>query len=71
MSTEPYSPIDWKGIQVLKNDLLTGRTMVVSPEVYEMLTETPEQRQEKARALVAKADRLMALCDALTKGHKE
>jgi predicted component of type VI protein secretion system len=71
MSTESYSQINWNGIQVLKNDLLTGRTMVVSPEVFEMLTETPEQRQAKARALVRKADQLMALCDALTKGHKE
>lgn len=68
MVNEPYNPINWNGIQVLKNDLLTGRTMVVSPEVYEMLTETPEQRQAKARALVEKADQLMALCDTLTKG---
>jgi hypothetical protein len=68
MINEPYNPINWNGIQVLKNDLLTGRTMVVSPEVYEMLTETSEQRQAKARALVEKADQLMALCDALTKG---
>lgn len=68
MINEPYNPINWNGIQVLKNDLLTGRTMVVSPEVYEMLTETSEQRQAKARALLEKADQLMALCDALTKG---
>lgn len=68
MSTDSYSPIDWNGIQVLKNDLLQGRTMVVSPEIFEMLTETPAQRQAKARALVEKADQLMAICDALTKG---
>lgn len=68
MVNEPYNPINWNGIQVLKNDSLTGRTMVVSPEVYEMLTETPEQRQAKARALVEKADQLIALCDTLTKG---
>lgn len=67
MINEPYAPIDWNGIQVLKNDLLPGRTMVVSPDVFEMLTETPEQRQAKARALVEKADRLMALCDTLIK----
>jgi hypothetical protein len=69
MNREPYDPINWNGIQVLKNDLLTGRTMVVSPEVYEMLTETPEQRQAKARALVEKADQLMALCNRLTGGR--
>jgi len=68
MVSERYGPIDWNGFQVLKNDMLTGRTMVVSPEVYEMLTETSEQRQTKARALVEKANQLMALCDALTKG---
>lgn len=61
------NPIDWNGIQVMKSVALTGRTMIVSPEVYEMLTETPEQRQVKARALVEKADQLMALCDTLIK----
>lgn len=68
MIKEPYAPIDWNGIQLLKNDLLTGRMMIVSPEVFEMLTETPEQRQAKARSLVEKADQLMALCDSLIKG---
>lgn len=67
---EPHNPINWNGIQVLKNDLLTGRMMVVSPEVFEMLTETPEQRQAKARVLVEKADQLMALCDKFTKGPR-
>lgn len=66
----PYQPLEWNGIIVLKNDMLTGRMMVVSPEVFEMLTETPEQRQAKARALVEKADRLTALCDKLLKEPK-
>lgn len=65
-----YQAVDWNGIKVLKDDMLTGRTMIVSPEVYEMLTETPEQRQAKARALVERADQFMALCDKLTKGAK-
>lgn len=65
MSEKPSDPIDWNGIQVIKDDILPGRTMIVSPEVYEMLTETAEQRQAKARALVERADQLMALCDRL------
>lgn len=69
MLKEPHNPVDWNGIQVLKNDMLTGRMMIVSPEVFEMLTETPEERQAKARALVEKADQLMALCDKLTGGR--
>ena len=68
MTKEPSNPVDWNGIQILKNDMLTGRMMIVSPEVFEMLTETPEQRQAKARTLVEKANQLTAICSKLIKG---
>lgn len=40
--------IDFKGFTVYKNDMLPPNTLMVSPDVYEKLTETPEQRQARA-----------------------
>lgn len=37
--------IDFKGFTVYKNHMLPPNTLMVSPDVYEKLTETPEQRQ--------------------------
>ena len=37
--------IDFKGFKVYKNEMLPPNTLMVSPDVYEKLTETPEQRQ--------------------------
>ena len=39
--------IDFKGFTVYKNDMLPPNTLMVSPDVYEKLTETPEQRQAR------------------------
>lgn len=39
--------IDFKGFTVYKNDMLPPNTLMVSPDVYEKLTETPEQRAER------------------------
>lgn len=39
--------IDFKGFTVYKNDMLPPNTMMVGPDVYEKLTETPEQRQAR------------------------
>ena len=55
------------GIRVIRSVVLPPNTMMVSSDVYEMLTDTPEQRQAKARALRDKADQLLALTDALLK----
>lgn len=48
--------IDFKGFTVYKNDLLPPNTLMVSPDVYEKLTETPEQRQARADAFKAHLD---------------
>lgn len=39
--------IDFKGFTVYKADILPPNTLMVSPDVYERLTETPEQRQAR------------------------
>ena len=39
--------IDFKGFTVFKNGMLPPNTLMVSPDVYEKLTETPEQRQAR------------------------
>lgn len=39
--------IDWNGFTVYKADILPPNTLMVSPGVYEKLTETPEQRAER------------------------
>lgn len=59
------------GIRVIRSVILPPNTMMVSTDVYELLTETPEQRQEKARALREKADQLLTLTDALLKKKAE
>lgn len=54
--------IDFKGFTIYKNDMLPPNTLMVSPDVYEKLTETPEQRQAREDAFAAQLknlDRLM------------
>lgn len=56
--------IDFKGFTVYKNDMLPPNTMMVSPDVYEKLTETPEQRQVREDAFKAHLDRFTELMAA-------
>lgn len=54
--------IDFKGFAVYKNEMLPPNTLMVSPDVFELLTETPEQRQSQYDAFTAQLndlDRLM------------
>lgn len=50
--------IDFKGFTVYKNDMLPPNTLMVSPDVYEKLTETPEQRQAREDAFAAQLKNL-------------
>lgn len=54
------------GIQVLRSNMLPANTILVSDDVYELLTATPEERQAKARALRDKCDELMRMIDKIT-----
>lgn len=56
--------IDFKGFTVYKNDMLPPNTLMVSPDVYEKLTETPEQRQAREDAFKAHLDRFTELMAA-------
>lgn len=56
--------IDFKGFTVYKNDMLPPNILMVSPDVYEKLTETPEQRQAREDAFKAHLDRFTELLAA-------
>lgn len=49
--------IDWNGFTVYKADILPPNTLMVSPDVYEKLTETPEQQAKRFDAMKAVVDR--------------
>jgi hypothetical protein len=56
--------IDFKGFKVYKADILPPNTIMVSADVYEKLTETPEQRQARENAFKAHLDRFTELMAA-------
>ena len=53
------------GIQVLKNDMLPPMTMMVSPDLFAKLTDTPEQAEAKHQAILAQ----FALFDQVLARH--
>lgn len=56
--------IDFKGFTVYKNDMLPPNTLMVSPDVYEKLTETPEQREAREANTLAGIERVSQLINA-------
>lgn len=50
---------NFSGYKIIKSDALPPGTMLVSSDVYDQLTETPEQRQERLKKLSAKMDFVM------------
>lgn len=56
--------IDFKGFTVFKNDMLPPNTLMVSPDVYEKLTETPEQRAAREAEVQAQFDKISSLMAA-------
>lgn len=57
----PPCALNIGGIQVMKNDWLPAGTMMVSPDVYELLTATPEQQAEKLAQFKAQVDNFQDL----------
>lgn len=53
------------GIQVFQNGMLPPMTMMVSPDLFAQLTDTPEQAEAKHQAIVAN----FALFDQLMARH--
>lgn len=62
-SAEPKGPTGVKigGVVVMKNDMLPPGWMVVSPDVYDLLTATPESRAAGLADFKAKVDQFEAL----------
>lgn len=52
------------GVQIVKNDWLPPNTMMVSPDVYEALTETPEQAAQKLVQFKTQVDKFQELLKA-------
>lgn len=50
---------DFSGYKIVKSDALPPGTMLVSADIYEQLTETPEQRQDRLKKLSTQMDFVM------------
>lgn len=49
------------GIKIFKNDMLPPMTLMASPDLFEKLTDTPEQSEAKHQALLANIAMLQQL----------
>lgn len=63
--------IDFMGFTVYKADILPPNTLMVSPDVYEKLTETPEQRQAREDAFKANLDLVKSRVPDAPKPNKD
>ncbi len=60
----PPPPLLLGGIQVMQSDLLPKNTMMVSPDVYKLLTATPEQHEQSLSSFKKTVDDFQALLKA-------
>lgn len=49
------------GIRIMKNDLLQPMTVMVSPDLYQQLTETPEQAEARREYTLTQLATLAAM----------
>lgn len=49
------------GIKIFKNDMLPPMTLMASPDLFEKLTDTPEQSEAKHQAILANIAMLQQL----------